>query len=67
DKKLKMLQKINEEISEIGKLSQIEVGITIERGNTEKEIREKIERLIGSQKVIYKARKLENNLAQSKR
>ncbi|CAG8683116.1 851_t:CDS:1, partial [Gigaspora margarita] len=49
------------------KLSQIEIGITIERSNTEKEIREKIEVLKGSQKVIYKARKLENNSLTTKK
>ncbi|CAG8806373.1 805_t:CDS:2, partial [Gigaspora margarita] len=33
------------------------------RDDTEKEIREKVEMLKESQKMIYKARKLENNLA----
>ncbi|RIB25258.1 hypothetical protein C2G38_2166358 [Gigaspora rosea] len=52
--------KKNEEISEVGRM---DIRITLEKSDTEEEVRRKLKSLKGSQKAIYKAKKLENKFA----
>ncbi|CAG8804830.1 37026_t:CDS:1, partial [Gigaspora margarita] len=67
DTKQHSIQQINEEIEEASRLSQIEIGTRISNSDTIEEKREKIEELKKYQKVIYRARKLENNMAHKQR
>ncbi|CAG8850600.1 27046_t:CDS:1, partial [Gigaspora margarita] len=55
-----LIQQINKEIEKVSRMSQIEIGTRISNSDTIEKKREKIEELKGYQKVIYRARKLEN-------
>jgi len=60
-------QYINQEVEEISRLSQIEIGTRITSSSTAEEIKDKIKELMAHQKAIYRARKLENNMAHKQR
>ncbi|CAG8643015.1 11106_t:CDS:1, partial [Gigaspora margarita] len=62
-----LIQQVNKEIEEVSRLSQIEIGIRLSISNTIEDKREKIKELKGHQKVIYKAKKLENNMVYKQR
>ncbi|CAG8853149.1 24498_t:CDS:2, partial [Gigaspora margarita] len=62
-----LILQVNEEIEEVSRLSQIEIEIRLSISNTIDDKRKKIEKLKGYQKAIYKARKLENNMAHKQR
>ncbi|CAG8592212.1 40923_t:CDS:2 [Gigaspora margarita] len=53
---------MNEEIRNIGKLYQMEIKVNFEEHKMVKTIKEKIETIQEYQKMIYKARKLENKI-----
>ncbi|CAG8775066.1 34937_t:CDS:2, partial [Gigaspora margarita] len=61
------IQQTNEKIEEVSRLSQIEIATKISNSDIVEEKREKLEELKGYQKAIYKARKLENNMAHKQR
>jgi len=55
-------KQINEEIRDIAKLGQIEIGVDFGEQDTADIIRQKVKLLQEYQKMIYKARKLENEI-----
>jgi hypothetical protein len=58
----KFKRKINEELRDVGKLCEVEIKVNFEEHETEETTQEKVEIIKEYQKMIYKARKLENEI-----
>ncbi|CAG8725091.1 12290_t:CDS:2 [Gigaspora margarita] len=67
ERQIEQLGKLKLEIEEVSRLSQIEIRMRLSISDTIEDKREKIEELKGYQKAIYRAKKLENNMAHKQR